>query len=124
MTHLEQQDLVKRLRIKADMITQGEKIAWGSDSALMHEAANALEATYKSAIEECVRVVESYCPDQYDTMPTDCERETNHVLRTIITTLKASPGQRLKALLHDEAAMLEIAKQAAADQATTLKADK
>lgn len=31
-------DLVGRLRIKADMIHLGETIAWGSDVALMHEA--------------------------------------------------------------------------------------
>lgn len=31
-------DLVERLRIKADMIHLGETIAWGSDVALMHEA--------------------------------------------------------------------------------------
>lgn len=36
-------DLVKRLRIKAGMIEMGEMIAWGSDSALMREAADALE---------------------------------------------------------------------------------
>ena len=36
-------DLVKRLRIKAGMIELGELIAWGSDSALMREAADALE---------------------------------------------------------------------------------
>lgn len=36
-------DLVKRLRIKAGMIEMGERIAWGSDSALMREAADALE---------------------------------------------------------------------------------
>lgn len=36
-------DLTKRLRIKAGMITMGEKIAWGSDSALMNEAADFIE---------------------------------------------------------------------------------
>lgn len=36
-------DLVKRLRIKAGMIEMGELIAWGSDVALMREAADALE---------------------------------------------------------------------------------
>lgn len=36
-------DLPKRLRIKAGMITMGEKIAWGSDSALMLEAAEYIE---------------------------------------------------------------------------------
>lgn len=39
----EMDDLVKRLRIKAGMIELGELIAWGSDSALMREAADALE---------------------------------------------------------------------------------
>lgn len=36
-------DLVKRLRIKAGMIDMGERIAWGSDSALMREAADMIE---------------------------------------------------------------------------------
>ena len=37
-------DLPKRLRIKAGMIALGERIAWGSDTALMEEAANVIEA--------------------------------------------------------------------------------
>ncbi len=37
--------LIERLRIKAGMIEMGEKIAWGSDSALMYEAADALAST-------------------------------------------------------------------------------
>ncbi|PWJ88439.1 hypothetical protein C8D77_111162 [Mesorhizobium loti] len=37
--------LIERLRIKAGMIEMGEKIAWGSDSALMYEAASALAST-------------------------------------------------------------------------------
>jgi len=37
-------DLVKRLRIKADVIEMGERIQWGSDSAIMREAADVLEA--------------------------------------------------------------------------------
>lgn len=36
-------DLANRLRIKAGMITMGEKIAWGSDVDLMLQAAQALE---------------------------------------------------------------------------------
>lgn len=36
-------DLVKRLRIKAGVMSMGEKIAWGSDTALMEEAADELE---------------------------------------------------------------------------------
>lgn len=39
----EMADLIKRLRIKAGMIELGELIAWGSDSALMREAADVLE---------------------------------------------------------------------------------
>jgi len=37
-------DLPKRLRITASMIALGERIAWGSDTALMEEAADAIEA--------------------------------------------------------------------------------
>lgn len=36
-------DLVNRLRIKASMIEMGERIAWGSDSELMREAADYIE---------------------------------------------------------------------------------
>jgi len=36
-------DLVKRLDTKARMIEVGEKIAWGSDTALMREAARKIE---------------------------------------------------------------------------------
>lgn len=36
-------DLPKRLRIKADMIRMGEKISYGTDSALMDEAADEIE---------------------------------------------------------------------------------
>ena len=37
-------DLPKRLRIKASMIALGERIPWGSDTALMEEAADMIEA--------------------------------------------------------------------------------
>lgn len=37
-------DLVKRLEIKSGMILMGEKIAWGSDAALMDEAADRITA--------------------------------------------------------------------------------
>ena len=37
-------ELPKKLRIKATMIELGERIAWGSEAALMHEAADKIEA--------------------------------------------------------------------------------
>jgi len=40
--HNEVEGLVKRLRMKADTISMGEKIEWGSETALMYEAADAL----------------------------------------------------------------------------------
>lgn len=52
-------DLPKRLRIKAGMIQLGEKIAWGSDTELMYEAADRIE-TLESNLEaerEKVRVL-------------------------------------------------------------------
>lgn len=36
-------DLVERLRIKADVITMGERIAWGSETELMRKAADEIE---------------------------------------------------------------------------------
>jgi hypothetical protein len=36
--------LIKQLEIKAGMIEMGERIAYGSDSALMRQAAQALKA--------------------------------------------------------------------------------
>jgi hypothetical protein len=36
-------DLVKRLTIKAGVMEMGEKIAWGSDTSLMREAAKRIE---------------------------------------------------------------------------------
>ncbi len=39
-------DLVKRLDIKAGVMEMGEKIAWGSDTALMREAARKIEAMH------------------------------------------------------------------------------
>ena len=36
-------DLPKRLRIKAGVINMGGRIAWGSDTALMEEAAKLIE---------------------------------------------------------------------------------
>lgn len=43
-------ELSKQLRIKADMIEMGERIAWGSDSRLMREAADALEQTERKVL--------------------------------------------------------------------------
>ena len=42
-------DLIERLRITAGMITMCEKISWGQDSAVMQEAADALEAARELA---------------------------------------------------------------------------
>lgn len=40
----ELEKLIKSLRIKADMIRMGEGIAWGSETELMYQSADALEA--------------------------------------------------------------------------------
>ena len=37
-------DLPKKLRIKAGMIAMGEHIAWGSDTAIMYQAATKIES--------------------------------------------------------------------------------
>lgn len=52
-------DLAKRLRIKAGMIEMGEMIAWGSDSALMREAADALEMAAPAVQGEAVAITDA-----------------------------------------------------------------
>ena len=57
-------DLVKRLTIKAGVMEMGERIAWGSDTALMREAANHIEQLkakadrYEKALKEIAEHVE------------------------------------------------------------------
>lgn len=48
------QDYIKLaadLKMKADIMTMGERIAWGSDTALMYQASEALPAMAKALIE-------------------------------------------------------------------------
>jgi len=54
-------DLVKRLTIKAGVMEMGEKIAWGSDTSLMHEAADRieeLEAKLAKAVEALEKIAQ------------------------------------------------------------------
>lgn len=54
------EDLIKRLNIQADMIQLGEAIAWGSDSAIMREAAETLQAERQKReemVEEILKTV-------------------------------------------------------------------
>jgi len=53
-------DLQKRLRIKAGMIEMCEKIEWGSDTALMREAAEQLDA--KQAKIDALML--EHCPEE------------------------------------------------------------
>ena len=61
-------DLIKRLEIKAGMISMGEKIAWGSDTDVMYEAAEKireLEEENKKLKEkiESLKMQIKYCAD-------------------------------------------------------------
>ena len=38
------ENIIKSLVVKADVMEMGEKIAWGSDTALMRQAAAALQS--------------------------------------------------------------------------------
>lgn len=51
---LDMSKLVNQLRIKAGVMEMGERIAWGSDTALMREAADRIEA-----LEEALRDIEN-----------------------------------------------------------------
>lgn len=55
-------DLPKKLRIKAGMIDMGERIAWGSETALMEHAAThieQLEARVKELESENAKIKEA-----------------------------------------------------------------
>ncbi len=43
-------DIVKRLEIKAGVMEMGEKIAWGSDTALMREAAGRIKTLQRALL--------------------------------------------------------------------------
>lgn len=47
----------ERLRIMADMISLGERISWGGDSALMREAADELEKRDRIARQDIINAV-------------------------------------------------------------------
>ena len=49
---LDMSNLVNQLRVKAGVMEMGERIAWGSDTALMREAADRIEV-----LEEVVKAV-------------------------------------------------------------------
>ena len=62
-------DLVKMLTITAGVMEMGEKIAWGSDTALMREAADRieeLEAKLAKAVEALFEAVYLLDPSEED----------------------------------------------------------
>ena len=56
-------DLPKRLRIKASMIQLGERIAWGSETELMHEAADRI-AELESQLAAAEAAIQATAPEQ------------------------------------------------------------
>ena len=49
----------QRLRMKADMITMGERITFGSECEIMHEAAGYIDQLL-DAMDKCVEALEFY----------------------------------------------------------------
>lgn len=64
LEHLVMCDLVKRLDIKAGVMEMGEKIAWGSDTALMREAARKIE-DMQGKIDHLELLVKKYESDDW-----------------------------------------------------------
>lgn len=58
----EREALIKSLRIKADMIRMGERITWGSETELMYQAADALEALQGQALSATAAADAKYLP--------------------------------------------------------------
>lgn len=59
-------DIVKRLRVKADIIQPGERVAWGSGSQLMREAADLIERQ-----QEALRVAREWIDEASDPIKGD-----------------------------------------------------
>lgn len=88
-------DLPKRLRIKASMIALGERIPWGSDTALMEEAADMIEALSASVENhqlhmlgiarerDQLRALLAAAPDQPAAQGKGDQQEDLHVWRAI-----------------------------------------
>ena len=53
-------DLIKQLDIKAGVMETGEKIPWGSDTALMREAAYVIEEQM-NAMREAADIIRELC---------------------------------------------------------------
>jgi hypothetical protein len=70
---LDMSKLVNQLRVKAAVIEMGESIAWGSDTALMRDAADRIEA-----LEEVVKAVAHIGVDfgygKYELQPEDIDK--------------------------------------------------
>lgn len=61
---MDTKELVKRLRITSNMVNMGEKISWGQDTALMDEAAAAIERLERERDEAGAQIVSAReeCP--------------------------------------------------------------
>lgn len=63
VTMADTKELVVRLRITSNMVNMGEKISWGQDTALMDEAADALERLERErdeARKECDKLASAW----------------------------------------------------------------
>jgi len=88
-------DIVKRLDIKAGVMEMGEKIAWGSDTALMREAARAIEAKDRR-IAELEKVAEAQ--QEYITVLEDTSRESSSLLDVdIVIAVRKKKDEALRA---------------------------
>ena len=101
-------DLPKRLRIVASMIALGERIAWGSDTALMEEAADVIEALSASVENHQLRA--KLYEQQQASRCSDCGYLTSHrehlgCLRKAVAELDAATGGQPQALETARAAI-------------------
>ena len=75
------EELIKNLRIKAGMIENCESIAWGSETKLMREAADALE--HQQKVIDQVRVVDKPEPPVSEYNPIECLQDMANRLQLL-----------------------------------------
>ena len=81
-------DLPKRLRIKAGVMNMGGRIAWGSDTALMEEAASLIEQQQAeiATLTNQVTVLKDKCgePESYKCVVYDMNTAEGKIRQSLI----------------------------------------
>ena len=90
-------ELIERARIKAGVMEMGERIQWGSDTAIMREAADALELADKRIAE-----LEAERPISHDDWYALCNKYDAAAQKAAELSIRCDEAERKLAVARDE----------------------